>query len=286
MPTPNLNGVVDMHVHSGPDLRPRSYDDFELCDAAVRVGARAIVIKTHLGSTAERAYLTNRYNRIVHGENDFTMIGSITLNRCAGGLNALAVDNALRLGAKVVWLPTQSARRHLEMLGQPAENAVEVVRGGKPVPELMDVLRVIRDHNAVLATAHVSPAEAFVIVETARNLGVKNIVITHPEWGVVGMTVEEQVRMVRDYDVILERCFLQVLKDGTYVSNLPDNLELIRTVGCQNVMCDTDSGQVENPHWEVGMETVLRYLLDHGVPENEVRHMTHTIPCRLLGLEE
>ena len=45
----SMKGVCDMHVHTNPDLRLRAYDDFELADAAVRVGARAIVIKTHLG---------------------------------------------------------------------------------------------------------------------------------------------------------------------------------------------------------------------------------------------
>ena len=59
-----LNGVIDMHVHSNPDIRIRAYDDFELTNAAVRAGARAIVIKTHQGSTVDRAYLCNQYNRL------------------------------------------------------------------------------------------------------------------------------------------------------------------------------------------------------------------------------
>ena len=93
----SMNGIIDMHVHTNPDLRLRAYDDFELCDAAVRVGARAIVIKTHLGYTANRAYLTNRYNERVNGKNDFTMFGSVTLNSCIGGVNPVAVANALKL---------------------------------------------------------------------------------------------------------------------------------------------------------------------------------------------
>ena len=77
-----MKGVIDMHVHTNPDLRLRAYDDFELMEAAIRVGARAIVIKTHQGSTVDRAYLCNRHNEIVHGNtNNFTMYGSITLNR-------------------------------------------------------------------------------------------------------------------------------------------------------------------------------------------------------------
>ena len=50
-----MKGVIDMHVHSNPDLRLRAYDDFELMEAGIRAGARGIVIKTHQGSTAERA---------------------------------------------------------------------------------------------------------------------------------------------------------------------------------------------------------------------------------------
>ncbi|MBQ1470073.1 MAG: hypothetical protein IIZ29_04375, partial [Schwartzia sp.] len=76
----SMQGVIDMHVHSNPDIRVRAYDDFELMEAGIRVGARAIVIKTHQGITVDRAYLCNRHNQIVHGgDNDFQMFGSITL---------------------------------------------------------------------------------------------------------------------------------------------------------------------------------------------------------------
>lgn len=286
MPKVSLRGVIDMHVHTNPDLRLRAYDDFELMEAAIRVGARAIVIKTHQGTTMDRAYLCNRHNQIVHGgTNDFTMFGSITLNKVVGGINPKAVDTALKLGAKVVWLPTQSAKNHLAKMKQDPANGVDVVRDGKVVPELKTVFELIKEHNAVLGTAHVSPEEAFVVVEAARDAGVKNIVITHPEWWIVDMSVEDQVRMVKDYDVILERCYAQNMGGGKYKSNLPDNLEIIKTVGYEHVMVDTDGGQTENPHWELALEEYMQYLVDHGIPEEQVYHMTHTIPSRLLGLE-
>lgn len=283
----SLKGVIDMHVHTNPDLRLRAYDDFEMMEAGIRVGARAIVIKTHQGTTMDRAYLCNRHNKIVHGDtNHFTMFGSITLNRVVGGINPKAVDTALKLGAKVVWLPTQSAKNHLEKNGQDTSGCVEVVRDGKIVPELEDILRMIKDHNAVLGTAHISPKEAYVVVEAARNAGVKNIVVTHPEWWVVGMSVEDQIRLVKDYDVILERCYAQNMGGGKYKSNLPSNVEIVKEVGYKNVMVDTDGGQVENPHWELAMEEYMQYLVDHGIPEEHVYYMTRTIPSRLLGLEE
>ena len=59
------------------------------------------------------------------------------------------------------------------------------------------------------------------------------------------MSHEDQLRLVKDYDVILERCYAQNMGGGKYKSNLADNLELIKEVGYKNVMVDTDGGQTE-----------------------------------------
>ena len=276
-----------MHVHSNPDIRHRAYDDFELMEAAIRAEARAIVIKTHQGTTVDRAYLCNRHNQILHGgNNNFTMFGSVTLNRQMGGINPAAVESGLKLGAKVIWLPTQSARNHLEKNHADTSNCVDVICGGKIVPELKTVFQLIHDYDAVLGTAHISPDECFRVVEAARNAGIKKIVVTHPEWWLVGMSLEDQVRIVKDYDVILEHCYAQPLGGGKYKSNLPMNLEAIRACGYKNVMVCTDGGQVENPHWELALEQYMQYLLDNDIPEEQVYHMTHTIQARLLGLED
>lgn len=284
----SMKGVVDMHVHTNPDLRKRAYDDFELCDAAVRVGARAIVIKTHLGYTGDRAYLTNRYNQQVHGQNDFTMFGSITLNSCVGGINPIAVENALKLGAKVVWLPTSSARNHLEKLGKSTEGCVDVVKDGQIVPHLKEVFELIKAHDAVLGTAHISVPEIFTVSKAAREMGVKKVVITHPEWWIVNMSMEEQKQIVQEYDVILERCYAQNKGVGAgngYISNLPGNLETVREIGYKNVLISTDGGQVENPHWELAEEEYLQYFADHGIPQEHIRYMSHDLPCYLLGIQ-
>ncbi len=281
----SLKGVIDMHVHSNPDIRHRAYDDFELMEAAIRVGARAIVIKTHQGTTVDRAYLCNRHNEIMHhGDNDFTMFGSVTLNRQMGGLNAAAVESGLKLGAKVIWLPTQSARNNLEKQKGDLSKAVEVIRDGKIVPELQDIFQLIKDFDVVLGTGHLSPEEIFRVVEAARNAGVRKIVVTHPEWWMVGMSLEDQVRLVQDYDIILEHCFAQPMGGGKYKSNLPLNLEAIQACGYKNVMVSTDGGQVENPFWEAALEQYIQYLADHGISEEQIFYMTHEIQTRLLNL--
>ena len=283
----SLQGVIDMHVHSNPDIRHRAYDDFQLMEAGIRVGARAIVIKTHQGVTMDRAYLCNQHNKIVHGgSNDFTMFGSITLNRVVGGINPAAVESALKLGAKVVWLPTQSAVNHRLPDNASLGGAAEVTRDGKVLPEVRDVFQLIKDYDVVLGTAHISPEECFIVVEEARKMGLEKIVVTHPEWWIVGMTLEDQIRITKDYNVYLERCFAQPMGGGKYKSNLPSNLETIQAVGYKNVMISTDGGQVENPNWEIALGQYLDYLADNGIPEEQIHYMTHTIQRRLLNLEE
>ena len=283
----SMKGVCDMHVHTNPDLRLRAYDDFELMEAGIRSGARAIVIKTHQGTTVDRAYLCNRHNELVHhGDNDFTMFGSITLNRQMGGINPSAVESGLKLGGKVVWLPTQSARNGKIQLDQPVDGCVDVLRDGKIVPELKDVFQLIKDFDVVLGTGHISPEESFRVVEAARDAGIRKIVITHPEWWLVGMSLDDQIRIVKDYDVILEHCFAQPMGGGKYKSNLPANLDAIKACGYKNVMVSTDGGQVENPHWEIALAQYIGYLADHGIPQDEIHYMTHTIQAGLLGLED
>ena len=282
----SLQGVIDMHVHSNPDIRHRAYDDFELMEAGIRVGARAIVIKTHQGTTVDRAFLCHRHNEIINqGDNDFSIFGSVTMNRQMGGINPWAVESGLKLGAKVIWLPTQSARNNMLKQNQDPSDCVEVVQGGKVVPELLTIFRLVKDYDVVLGTGHVSPEECFRVVEAARDAGVKKLVVTHPEWWMVGMSLEDQVRIVKDYDVILEHCFAQPMGGGKYKSNLPMNLEAVKACGYKNVMVSTDGGQVENPNWEIALEQYMQYLSDHGVGEDELRYMTHDIQAGLLGID-
>lgn len=281
----SLKGVIDMHVHSNPDIRHRAYDDFELMEAGIRVGARGIVLKTHQGTTVDRAYLCNKHNEIVHkGDNDFIMFGSVTLNRQMGGINPAAVESGLKLGAKVIWLPTQSARNNLEKQNADTSLSVDVIKDGKIVPELESIFNLIREYDVVLGTGHISPDEIIKVVEAAKSAGVNKIVVTHPEWWMVGMDIKLQEKLVKDYDVILEHCFAQPMGGGKYKSNMAMNLEAIQVCGYKNVMVSTDGGQVENPNWEIALEQYMQYLLDNNVTEEQVQYMTQEIQKKLLNI--
>ena len=152
----SLNGVIDMHVHTAPDVCRRTYNDLELTAAAVRAGARAIVIKGHHCSTVARAALCNAYNRTAFDSNPFVMYGGLVLNYDAGGLNPKAVQTALEMGAKVIWLPTVDAENDCRKYGKSGGICMTDSRG-VPAPELRRIFTLINEYYAVLATGHVSP---------------------------------------------------------------------------------------------------------------------------------
>ena len=54
-PEISLEGVVDLHFHTGPDSRPRSVDDIEASRLAAAAGMRAVLLKNHFTMTADRA---------------------------------------------------------------------------------------------------------------------------------------------------------------------------------------------------------------------------------------
>lgn len=278
-----MQGIIDMHIHAAPDVRERKLDDLQLMEAAVERGVRAIVIKSHMVPTADRATLVNKIVRERYGTTtDFHMYGALALNKSVGGLNPWALEASLKLGAKVIWLPTNTAANHLRKMGK--QGGISVVENGKAVEALTPLFELVRDYDAVLATGHISGDECFPVVEAARDAGVRNIVITHPEFWVVGMTRDQMLRIVKDYDVLLECEYAQPIGGGKYKKNLPDNAEAMREIGPDHFIVSTDSGQLQNPYWYESYPEYLEYLLSHGLTKEEVDVMTKENPARLLGI--
>ncbi|MCD8020257.1 MAG: DUF6282 family protein [Clostridiales bacterium] len=275
-------GIVDLHIHSAPDIRERRLNDLELMEAAVRMKVRSIVIKSHNVPTMDRATLVNIVCKDRHPDSDFQMFGGIALNQSVGGLNPFAVEKALKLGAKIVWLPTNTAANHYKKSQK--SGGVEVVQDGKVVKELLPILNLIKEYNAVFETGHISAEECFYVVEVARNAGVQKIVITHPEFHIVGMTLEQQKRIVKDYDVLLEREYAQPIGGGVYKKNLPDNVIAMREIGCEHFIVSTDSGQMQNPPWYESIVEYINYLSDAGFTQEEIDMMTKVNPSKMLDI--
>lgn len=283
MNTERTKGIIDLHIHSAPDVRQRKMNDLELMEAGVKLGARAMVIKSHLVPTMDRATLVNQIRKEKYPDSDLEMFGAIALNRTVGGINPHAAEAALKLGAKIVWLPTNTSSNHFGKSGK--TGGVEVLKDGQVIPELKDIFELVKEHDAVLATGHISSYECFKVSEAARDAGVKKIVITHPEFHIVGMTIEEREQIVKDYDVLLEMEYAQPIGGGVYKKNLPENVETMKRIGCEHFIVASDSGQMQNPFWYESIPEYIDYLYDAGFTKEEIDTMTKHNPAKMLGIE-
>jgi hypothetical protein len=269
-----LEGLVDLHVHTEPDVRKRSCDDLGLAREAKRVGARAVVLKSHHFVTADRAAIARA---AVPGAGVF---GGVTLNPSVGGLNPAVVEAAIAVGAKIVWLPTLFATNHRNREGKSGD--VPVVVDGGVVPQAEEIFRQIATADIVLATGHLSATEVRVAVAAAWRCGVRRILINHPEHDVVAMTAEQQRELRREFPVWFERCYAQPAGGGKYRSNFEANLRAIEAVGVESTVLASDVGQVENPPWAECWERTAEFFAQHGLDAASWRLMTQENPATLL----
>ena len=270
---------IDMHVHHAPDAHiRRRVDALQAALQAEEVGMRAIVLKNHDYPTAPLAHIVNQY---VH---NLTVFGSISLDFAIGGLNPSAVETSALLGAKVVWMPTFSSANDIEKLGRDGEGIRIVDEKGKIVPAVQEILDIIKSHNMVLATGHVSAAEAFALVDQARQKGVTNIVVTHPLETRVGasLSIDEQKQMA-DKGAFIEHCFICTMPLGERLDPMKI-VKAVRAVGAERCILTTDLGQDWNPPPAEGMRMMVGTLLRCQLSIEEMELMIKTNPAKLLGL--
>lgn len=278
-----LMDSYDLHMHTSPDLHPRSVTDYEAAEQAKEKGMAGILIKNHLAMTADRA-------RLVTGITGFPVFGSITLNRAVGGLNADVVETALAFGAKEVWMPTSDGTMDVRSMAsrKPDEKrrAIRLIdEDGHIVSSLHAVLEAIARYDVILGTGHISKEEAAVLIKEAKERGVKKIVVSHPQGDFMGYSEDDIVMMAKmgaliehDY-VFLTSAALKVC-DG--VLQPGDIARLIRRVGAENSILATDTGQTSNPPPVECMERLIAALLMNGITREEIRIMTRENPRKLI----
>jgi hypothetical protein len=286
--TSPILGAIDFHVHSAPDVFGRSLTDIEAATLAKRMGLRAIVLKNHVTSTADRAAIVRE---VVPG---IEVFGGIALNQAVGGVNAQAVEWMSRMSGrygKVVWLPTIDADHHLKTFHEPGAG-LKVAIGGKVTADAEAVLKIIARESLVLCTGHVSPEEILAITRRSREFGVRNILITHPMAEVPNLTLA-QMKELAGMGAYLELDYVNHLMGPE--AHLPwmrhwrrisikDMAQAIRDVGAEHIVLATDLGQTGNPTHPDGYMLLVQGLKVEGITDSDLDLMMRKNPATLLGL--
>lgn len=281
----DLRGLIDMHIHSAPDTRPRVMDDIDLAQAAAAAGMRAIMLKSHVTLTSDRAAIAEKLAPGVR------VLGGLALNHSVGGFNPAAVDMAIRMGARQIWMPTVSAANNLAA-AHPVSAACSLTRSapgltilgaeGGLLPAVREILDLIASAGIALGTGHLSAAEIRVLAPAARTYGVKRMVVTHPELALSNISVALQQELARP-GLWFERCYVCTLLPQAPVA-LAAIAAAIRAVGPQYTILSTDLGQADNPPPVAGMTAYLADLRELGFSWSALRRMAGENPAAALGL--
>ncbi|MEG3940464.1 MULTISPECIES: DUF6282 family protein [unclassified Microcoleus] len=283
-----IEGAIDFHIHSSPDVIPRRLDDFEVAKFAASAHMKAVVLKNHYGSTAARAVLVNKIVPQIE------VFGGIVLNHSVGGINPQAVEAMHRIGGKygkVVWLPTVDSNHHLKVFHK-SGIGIKVAENGKLLPETAAVLKIVARDNLVLETGHISSAEVMAVVRQARLLNIKNILITHAMADVPGLSLEN-MQTAAQMGAFLELAFVNDLmgenaaddghKNWHHVS-INQMVAAIKLIGAEHFILSTDLGRKPDPLPAEGYKLFVEKLMDEGISQPEIDLMMKKNPARLLGI--
>ncbi len=282
-----LEGAIDVHIHSAPDVFPRILNDVELGLSAKQEGMRAILVKSHVTLTADRAEVATQ-------QADFPVFGAIALNHMVGGLNIHAVDTALKMGAKEVWLPTMHAshyisqKDHVPMFAKAMQDEIQGLyvlnKDGSLKEEMYPIFKKIAEYDVALGSGHLTPEEIKVVVREAAKAGVKKIVITHPLATFVSFAEKDMKEVLDNGAMFLEHTFNDTTRQVSHPISAKKIADAIRTFGAKNTVMSTDTGQWLNPIPAQAMGIYIKDMLDQGISESDIRLMVSTNPARMLGI--
>ncbi|GAB3157913.1 DUF6282 family protein [Amycolatopsis stemonae] len=286
-----LDGLADMHVHSGPSPFPRRFDHVEAAQDGARIGMRAMVAKSHHHNTQMDILAMKGRLADVKAQ----AFGGIALNSTVGGLNVHAVRMCLRMGGKVVWFPTISSGRHIDC--HPEDGAfptttvpltlerIDIVdENGNLKPEAGEILDEIKEQGAVVNGGHMYPEYIRTLFQAAKERGITRMAVSHPDFVIgadpalcrelieLGAFVEHEVGM---YD-----------PEGTQKWDPKQLLTWIETLGPEHTVLASDFGQKANPKPVDAWLRVGEALLDLGLPEKDLRRMVRDNPGYLLNLDD
>ena len=290
----NMKGPIDIHVHAGPSVAKRKVDSGEMLLNAQAAGYRAFVTKDHYFPSMMGTDMVTKHM----GDGTTQAMGGICLNNSVGGINVSAVDAACGMGAKIVFMPTVSAKNHIEhhkktafvgagKMKLPEKPIYYLDEQGELLPEVVEVLNYLKEYHpeVVLGTGHGSVPEINKLIDKAVELGLPKILVNHPFFH-IGATVDDMVHWA-DQGAYIELNAV-VFNDVEPASHhLPISIaqEVLDRVGYQRIVVDSDMGQSVYKEPVSGLQTFAQVLMEKcGATEEQLRVMMIENPAKLMDI--
>jgi hypothetical protein len=182
---------------------------------------------------------------------------------------------------RIVWMPTHDSEHEVAFYKEARAKAV-ASRNGKLIPEVFEVLDLIKERNLTLATGHLTPEEVSMVMAEAKQRGITRIIVTHPMLGpqFTDMSLPQMQEAVKLGGAI-EITAGTITRDGPGKARA---IEVIKALGTPNVIMSSDSGLVGTPNHPDALAMAAKSLRAAGFNEQDLNRMFKQTPARLVGL--
>jgi hypothetical protein len=273
--------LFDSHVHAAPDVLDRIGDDVEIARAFDMADFSGFVLKAHYESTVGRAHTVSRLTgRAVYG--------GIALNQQAGGVNPAAVEAALASGGRVVWMPTADSHTQ-QAAGLPrlCEHEPRIGAHAYAIPPVdtrattavKAVLALIADHDAVLATGHLSGSECHWLSEQARFFGISRLLFTHPSYTVPGLDPSAVHALVEGGGYAEITAYQLLHQPGC----TPAMLARVAEAAGERLILSSDAGQPDSPMPPEALHLLIETLAAEGLDPKRLETAASATPTNLFA---
>lgn len=284
-----LVGAVDLHCHSGPAAMPRILGHHEAFQDALEAGFKALLFKDHYYVGMPHCAVL----KDIYPDADIELYSGVALNNASGGINPHAVDHAIKLGGKIVWMPTFAAKNHIDAYAAksfpktakpmlPPIPLTVLDANGNLIDEAKQILDLIAADDIILAGGHLHVSELAILFEEAVRRGVKKMLVNHPTY-IIGCS-DEDIRGLVSLGAYIEHSICMFIPSRAKQHDGQDLVHLIEVAGADRTVLGSDLGLTQAPKPVDGYRMIVSMMLDLQIPKSTIKQVTSTNAAGLLNL--
>lgn len=236
---------IDIHYHAAPDLYTRRLNAIEAGQSYQALKA-AVVLKSHLGSTAVQATIAQNLG--------LPVFPSLVLNHIAGGIDyrvimrALAEYQSSQTAKMIVHFPTITGRQYqsklsrqltYDYLSKQIMIAETIFDNSKKLrKEVRDILKMAADYPIILSTGHACKEEIDSLIDGCLKYNVHALLLNQPANPLTGLDAKALRGLALNDFIWIEQTALTYLLGH---QTKADFIEVLSTV--PRVIYSSDLGQ-------------------------------------------
>ena len=277
---------IDIHYHANPDLYLRRHTAIEAGKLYQKHQA-AVVLKSHLGSTAVQATLAQAEG--------YPVLPSLVLNDLTGGFDYRVIVRSLLeykplIEARmIVDLPTITGKTHQSRLERQLSNDRYVSLSQKPLTvfndrfqlraEVIELIKISANEPIVFSTGHASKAEVYALIEEAGKYKNCKLLLNQPANPLTGLDAQALQEISLQPHVFIEQTAL------TYVLGYQTKEDFKQVLGSvPQVIYSSDLGQTSQMDVDDYVRHSQEYFQLFNVNKERAELVWSKNPAALLGV--